>query len=201
MAQNNMDSSRPAVVSHSRNPYIAAAALLVGVFFASVLIPHLRGQVRPAEAAQPQQTRAVADPVMSARIAELEKQLLQAPGDADQWTELGNLYFDTGAAAKAIAAYNQSLKLRPAAPNVLTDLGIMYRETAQYQKAVKAFEQAIRLNSTHQNAMFNLGVVLYFDLHQQAEGKLIWNKLLRVNPQAMTPDGQSIASLLNTLPE
>lgn len=138
---------------------------------------------------------------LGARIVDLEKRLLSHPGDADHWIELGNLYFDAGVPAKAIAAYRQALMLRPNNANVLTDLGIMYRETARYNEAVQSFKKAIRLNPAHQNAMFNLGVVLYFDLHQHEEGKLVWQRLVRMNPQAMTSDGQSVAALLNTLSE
>lgn len=184
MAQNSLPSA-PAPCSGRG---MRAALLLAGLFAVATLL---------STAAQ--NARAASAPTPAACIADLERNVLHTPGDASQWTALGNMYFDVGMPNRAITAYTRALQLRPDDANVLTDLGIMFRETARYREAVEAFEKAVRLNPMHQNAMFNLGVVLYFDLGQHEEGRLVWNRLLRLNPQARTPDGQSLAALLNTL--
>ena len=81
-------------------------------------------------------------PELAAKIAAMEQNVLAKPKDAQNWTELGNLYFDTGQSRKAANAYERSLALAPDNADVLTDLGIMYREVGEYDKAVANFRRA-----------------------------------------------------------
>lgn len=135
-------------------------------------------------------------PELAAKIAELEKTVLAAPNDAVAWTSLGNLYFDTGQARKAAAAYERSLALAPDNPDVLTDLGIMHRELGEFEKAVADFRRASTVNPRHENAMFNEGVVLYYDLKRKEDAIKAWQRLLAVNPAARAPDGKAVADLI-----
>ena len=61
-------------------------------------------------------------PELAAKIAAMEQNVLAKPKDAQNWTELGNLYFDTGQSRKAASAYERSLALAPDNADVLTDL-------------------------------------------------------------------------------
>jgi len=139
-------------------------------------------------------------PEMAKEIARVEKNLLDDPLNADLWTALGNLYFDTGQSRQAVTAYEKSLKLRPDNADVLTDLGIMYRETEAYDKAVECFRKAVSLQPRHENAIFNEGVVLYYDLHRRDEAIAAWQRLLQINPGARTPDGKAVSEMLKALP-
>ena len=152
-----------------------------------------------AETRQPEASSAQSQDVLALRIATLEQAVLEQPGNAELWTGLGNLYFDSGQTRRAVTAYERSLALQPDNADVLTDLGIMYREMGEFDKAVTNFRRAAALNPRHENALFNEGVVLYFDLHMKDEAKKAWQNLLKINPEARTPDGRPVADLVATM--
>lgn len=139
-------------------------------------------------------------PEQAARIAALEKAVLDNPSDARNWTELGNLYFDTNQPGRAVTAYQRSLALAPDNADVITDMGIMFRELGEFEKAVAQFRRASSVSPRHENALFNEGVVLYYDLQRRDDAMKAWQRLLAVNPAARTPDGKSVADMLRQLP-
>ena len=157
------------------------------------------GQVPEGSRPAPQASMPQMTPELSARIGELEKALLDNPRDASRWTSLGNLYFDTGQAQKAVSAYERSLSIAPDNALVLTDLGIMQRELGQFDKAVASFRKASSLQPDLENAMFNEGVVLYYDLKRKDEAEIAWKRLLKVNPGARAPDGKPVSELIQHL--
>ena len=164
-----------------------------------------QSEAAPPASVAPQAARPAQDnpppmpPELAQKIAELEKALLTDPKDAARWTALGNLYFDTGQAKQAISAYERSLAFAPGNPDVLTDLGIMYREAGAYEQAVDSFRKASAARPGHENALFNEGVVLYYDLHRKDEAVQAWQSLLKANPGARSPDGQSVSELIKHL--
>ena len=196
-----------------------AVALVLGVYVGS-LVPSMFSQ-EPAQQTPAGQTQAAAQapgqpsaqpsgqakqdnqppipPELAAKIASMEQNVLANPKDAHNWTDLGNLYFDTGQSRKAASAYERSLALAPDNADVLTDLGIMYRELGEYEKAVTSFRRASSVNPKHENAMFNEGVVLYFDLKRKDDAMKAWQRLLAVNPAARAPDGQSVSDVIRNL--
>ena len=185
-------------------------ALVLGLYLGS-LIPSLMHESgsgsAPAPQAQapdgmraaPQAAMPQVSPELAARIGELEKALLENPRDASRWASLGNLYFDTGQAQKAVSAYERSLALEPGNAHVITDLGIMQRELGQFENAVASFRKAAELQPDLENAIFNEGVVLYYDLNRKDEAEAAWKRLLRVNPGARAPDGQPVSELIQHL--
>ena len=196
-----------------------AVALVLGVYVGS-LVPSMftqepaqqtpAGQTQTASqapgqpAAQPsgqakQDNQPPIPPELAAKIVSMEQNVLANPKDAHNWTDLGNLYFDTGQSRKAASAYERSLALAPDNADVLTDLGIMYRELGEYDKAVTSFRRASSVNPRHENAMFNEGVVLYFDLKRKDDAMKAWQRLLAVNPAARAPDGQSVSDVIRNL--
>ncbi|MDD4702256.1 MAG: tetratricopeptide repeat protein [Desulfovibrio sp.] len=192
-----------------------AIALVLGLYVGSLIPSMLHdsaaqpmpGQGAPASSPQtpenvrpaPQAGMPQVSPELSARIGALEKSVLDNPKDASRWTSLGNLYFDTGQAQKAISAYERSLSIEPGNAHVLTDLGIMQREVGQFDKAVVSFRKATSLDPGLENAMFNEGVVLYYDLQRRDEAEAAWKRLLSVNPAARAPDGKPVADLIKNL--
>ena len=154
----------------------------------------------PQPAAQAQQEALPPmPPELKAKIAAKEQAVLANPKSAENWTELGNLYFDTGQSHKAISSYERSLAIAPDNADVLTDLGIMYREAGEFEKAVTTFRRASSVNPRHENAMFNEGVVLYFDLKRRDDAMKAWQRLLAVNPGARAPDGQTVSEVIKNL--
>ena len=196
-----------------------AVALVLGVYVGS-LVPSIFTQ-EPAQQTPAGQTQATAQapgqpaaqpsgqtkqdnqppipPELAAKIVSMEQNVLANPKDAQNWADLGNLYFDTGQSRKAASAYERSLALAPDNADVLTDLGIMYRELGEYDKAVASFRRASSVNPRHENAMFNEGVVLYFDLKRKDDAMKAWQRLLAVNPAARAPDGQSVSDVIRNL--
>jgi tetratricopeptide (TPR) repeat protein len=151
---------------------------------------------KPAPAPPEKGVQPPMPPELARKIAEAEKATLLNPKDANRWTELGNLYFDTNQTKQAIAAYEQSLALVPGNPDVLTDLGIMYRESGAYEKAVECFRKASTIDAGHVNAQFNEGVVLLYDLGRKEDAVRVWKQLLRVKPDARASNGQAVSEIL-----
>ena len=79
------------------------------------------------------------------QLARLEALVRTDPKNHDAWVSLGNLYFDTHQAQRAVDAYGKALALKPNDPNVLTDQGGMYRELTQFDKAIANFQKASQL--------------------------------------------------------
>ena len=132
----------------------------------------------------------------SQTLAALIQATQTTPDNVNAWTQLGHFYFDTAQPEKAIQAYEKSLELDGSRPDVWTDLGVMYRRNGDPTQAVKCFDRALALNARHEVALFNKGVVLMHDI-KDAQGALkAWEKLVEVNPNAQTPNGQSVKSMI-----
>ncbi|MFH1983356.1 MAG: tetratricopeptide repeat protein [Pseudomonadota bacterium] len=135
----------------------------------------------------------------AARIFELERLTNQNPNDAEAWTQLGNLYFDSENHEKAIEAYQKSLAMKPNDANVLTDMGVMYRRSGKPDEAIKAFDKAIAVDPRHEVARFNKGIVLMHDLNDIAGAVRSWEELVAVNPSAKSPNGQLVSELIERM--
>lgn len=131
-----------------------------------------------------------------AAIAALEAEVEKNHDSGEAWVRLGNLYFDTQQAKKAITAYNHALDLLPPNADILTDLGVVYRQDKQPEKAIASFEKATQTNPKHEPARLNKGIVLLFDLGQPQEAIKVWQELLAINPEAVTPNGQPLRDLI-----
>jgi cytochrome c-type biogenesis protein CcmH/NrfG len=130
-------------------------------------------------------------------IPTLEAMVAQDPKNAKAWIQLGNDYFDTHQAQKAIDAYSKALELQPNDPNVLTDQGVMYREVGQYDKALANFEKANKADPSHVTSLFNQGVVWAYDKKDPKKATAIWQRVMQAEPNG--PNGakarQAIADL------
>jgi tetratricopeptide (TPR) repeat protein len=80
---------------------------------------------------------------------------------------------------------------------VLTDMGIMYRQLGEFERAAEHFTQASTINPRHEQSRFNLGVVLFFDLKRKEEARQAWRALIAINPEAKTPDGALLRTMLD----
>ena len=119
-----------------------------------------------------------------ARIARLETVVLADPKNHDAWADLGNEYFDSHQAQKAVNAYGKALALKPGNPNILTDQGVMYRQLGQFDKALATFQKANKLQPSHVQSLFNMGIVYANDLNKPDEAAKAWNKVLAVAPNS-----------------
>lgn len=174
------------------------AGFLIGVVFSSSQSVNTSPQVAQQQSLPPGQQGGIS-PDQASQILSLETEVAANPQNLQAWTSLGHIYFDTSRFAKAINAYNQSLKLDPNSADVWTDLGVMYRRNKQFNEAINAFDRATSLSPTHEQSRFNKGIVLFYDLNDKVAAKKAWEELLTINPVAMAPNGQSLKEMLATI--
>jgi cytochrome c-type biogenesis protein CcmH/NrfG len=183
---------------------IAFIALVVGFLGGVVFGIYKTGSDKPIQksmVSQPVEKDQGASVERAAQIFQLEKMIKENPKDVASWTNLGNLYFDNGDYQKAIEAYSKSLELHPNNADVLTDLGVMYRRSGQPKKAVESFDKAAKVDPKHETALFNKGIVLMHDLNDFDGAIQAWQELLKRNPTATSPSGQSVKDLVERLKE
>jgi cytochrome c-type biogenesis protein CcmH/NrfG len=120
------------------------------------------------------------------RITEAEKIVAQDPKNLNAWISLGNDYFDTEQAQKAIHAYGKALEIEPNNPNVLTDQGVMFRKVGWYDKALNNFEKALKLDSKHLQSLYNIGIVYAIDMKQPEKAIPYWNQYLKIDSSSAT---------------
>ena len=177
-------------------------ALLVGAVLGRYLFPNVTAateQKRPLGQQSEIASQVTPNKQTLDAILQHEKQVSLDPGNVEAWEHLGNLYFDNGDHAKAINAYNKALELQPKNTSVLVDCGVMYRELKDYDKALEYFAKALEINPKHEHALFNSGIVLFFDLKRKEEGLESWRRLVRVNPNAKTPNGELLSKMIQDL--
>jgi cytochrome c-type biogenesis protein CcmH/NrfG len=190
-----------------KNGYVKTQTLVFAVFlafaagfFAGIVLTILKsGGGTPAgmdagTAAEVTQARQQQE-----QIAQLEELTERNPQDTEAWTRLGHAYFDSNQPAKAVTAYENSLRLQPENPDVWTDLGVMYRRNSQPEEAVRAFDRAIEIDPKHEIARFNKGIVLIHDLSQFDAGIQAWKDLVDINPMARAPNGKTVDELVRQL--
>lgn len=164
---------------------IAAVALIVGLLGGYLVFSISTAGKNQQEA--PAITAGAGSPTDYARrIAEAEKIVAQDPKNLNAWISLGNDYFDTEQAQKAINAYAKALEIEPNNPNVLTDQGVMYRKVGWYDKALDNFEKAQKIEPNHLQSLYNMGVVYAMDLKQPEKAIPVWTRYLKIDPNSAT---------------
>ncbi len=189
------DRGTPVMVRRSTLYVSVVAALLFGLFMGT-LIPSFSGQTPVSQGSGGQGSSGQASSEENAHIADAEAATVANPQDADAWIHLGNLYYGAQQAEKSVMAYTKALEITPRNANVLTDRGTMYRKMGKFDLALASYEQARKVDPRHENSLFNAGIVLYFDLGRKAEAREKWQQLVRLNPSAKAPNGQSVKDML-----
>lgn len=190
-------------------------SLVLGIYLGTLLPEISRGQEtvllgqRMPETQKPENPpSAISAPANNApklppRYASEAKTLMDAlirdPASVKAWIQLGNLYFDAQMPKESIDAYSHALALEPSNADVLTDMGVMYRELGDYAKAVECFRSASKINPRHAESLYNAGLVLSADLHDAKAAREAWEKLLRINPNAVSPHGQPVLKMIEEL--
>ncbi len=179
--------------------FAAAACMLVGFFIGlniSLLVNKDSGQpAKPIVSVSNVQPMGESQP--SFDFAALKKRANDNPKDANNWTELAHAYFDSNKYPEAIEAYEKSLAINANDANVWTDLGVMYRRNNKPQQAVECFTRASSIDPGHETARFNKGIVLLHDLNDRVGALTTWEVLLKINPEARTPDGTHLHDLVD----
>jgi len=177
-----------------------AITFLLGFLTGTIFTVYKSGPSKTPAASQPanapEQEGTTLNNEQAQAIAALETEVEKNHANAEAWTRLGNLCYDTNQFKKAINAYIHALDLLPANADILTDLGVMYRRDNQPDKAIESFDKAIQTNPRHEPSRLNKGVVLLYDLGKIPEALQAWQELLTVNPNATTANGKSVSDLI-----
>lgn len=175
---------------------IAVVALIVGLLGGYLIFSiSSTGKNQSAESAIPAGAGSPTD--YAQRIAQAEKVVAQDPKNLNAWISLGNDYFDTDQAQKAINAYGKALEIEPNNPNILTDQGVMFRKVGWFDKAIANFEKAQKIDPKHLQSLFNLGVVYATDLKQPEKALAPWNRYLEMD--ANSPTANQIKGLMESM--
>lgn len=196
--QENRD-SHPAP-PRNKNQFIIYSLIFIMGFISGVAFSVYKGNVAaPVQApgGSGQGQVQAQNEEMHQAILGLEGEVAKNPQNYQAWTRLGNLYYDTRQAEKAIAAYSKSLELHQGDANILTDLGVMYRQINQPQKAIAQFDRAMQVDPGHLPSRYNKGVVLMYDLDDPQAAIAAWEEMLRIDPEAKAGTGESIRDLID----
>jgi tetratricopeptide (TPR) repeat protein len=110
----------------------------------------------------------------------LESGLQIAPGRADLHAALGESYFMSGKAEKAIEEFKVLIGLDRSARSYAF-LGLSYRHLGRFDEAKKYFQEGLKLDRRNASCLFNLG---YIEERQgnHAAAEALFQQTLRVSP-------------------
>ncbi|MFZ5775891.1 MAG: tetratricopeptide repeat-containing diguanylate cyclase [Thermodesulfobacteriota bacterium] len=93
----------------------------------------------------------------------------------------GDVHYNDGDLAGALAEYREGLRLDPANVNILNSMGVAYVQLNQPRQARACFEKALSVEPDNFMALFNLGFIRLDDGDRDATRSL-WEGALEVEP-------------------
>jgi tetratricopeptide (TPR) repeat protein len=100
---------------------------------------------------------------------------------ANQHADLGDIYFDLGLHAEAVAEYRRAVDLGPRFADLRTKLAVALRERGDYDTALEEFQEALKVNPKYIPAYLHLGMTYYMrGLVDRAER--VWKTALKASP-------------------
>ncbi len=174
-------------------------ALILGFIGGVAFAVYRSGDTPQFSPARQHQAAKQIDKATESEIKALQEQVTNSPDDVEAWIRLAHLYFDTDQKEKAIKAYEKSVNLAPQKPDVWVDLGVMYRRVGKPDKAIACFDKALGIDPRHKIALFNKGVVLMHDFNNLEGAIKAWKALVAIDPEAVTPSGMQVKTLLHEL--
>lgn len=110
-------------------------------------------------------------------VAACERAAILAPKDSGIHLLLARSYDANGEFPQAIATYERTLTLQPAAPaEVHNDKGVALAKTKDYRAALQSLTQAVHIAPDYALARYNLGKV-FFALGQKTQARAQFQKL------------------------
>jgi spermidine synthase len=115
------------------------------------------------------------------QVARLEQRLAELPDRAAALSYLGDVYALQGRFARAVAAFQEALRLKPFSVTLHMQLGLALMRQGRPVEAVDALQAARRLDPTDPRAAFHCGVVLAW-AERPAEAAAALEDALRLDP-------------------
>jgi len=110
----------------------------------------------------------------------LESGIKLAPQRADLHAALGESLFMSGKADKAIAEFQQLIKVDPSARSYAF-MGLTYRHLGRFDEAQKYFDDGLKLDPRNASCLFNLGYIAGRQ-GNQAKAEEYFQRALKANP-------------------
>jgi len=90
--------------------------------------------------------------------------------DLPSWLQLGRSSMEEGHIYKAIALWEEVIKVDPGCEEAYLNLGRCYEKLKRYEKAIPCYERALECNPSHIETRYSLAVALQLlGLHRDAE--------------------------------
>lgn len=141
------------------------------------------------------------------KVNTLSQQLKTNPQDIALQQDLGNAYYDLGAAAvkndpeKAKEAYKQAVSNYQIVLenkqdlNVLTDMATVAYYSGQYDLAEKSYQKALSINPAFAPALNNYGIFLYEIKKDKTSAIRLWQTALNQDPSG--PNADVLKKMIN----
>jgi cytochrome c-type biogenesis protein CcmH/NrfG len=104
------------------------------------------------------------------------------PKNLQAATQLGNLLYDAGRYAEAVAPYQQAFALDPKNVNISTDLGTALWYSGRADEALAQYEKSLAIDPNHGQTLFNRGIVFHDGKQNLPQALQSWERLLAGNP-------------------
>jgi tetratricopeptide (TPR) repeat protein len=129
-------------------------------------------------------------------IDELTRQLAESPNNALLHNNLGVLYYETGEKDKALASYEQAVRLAPTEPNYQKNLADFYMiEQGRAEDAMKLYLEVLAQNPKDVDALNATGMICTA-LGKNGDARYFHERVLEIDPW-----NENAATALKGIPE
>jgi tetratricopeptide (TPR) repeat protein len=101
--------------------------------------------------------------------------------NAKAYLDRGNTYFRNGDYDRAIAEYNEALRINPNTVEAYNNRGNAKRSKGEYDAAIADYNMAIRIKPDFADAYNNRGSAYYYKKNYE-RARSDWERALRINP-------------------
>ena len=143
--------------------------------------------------------------------AEVQSEIADETGLAEDWKTAGDLYYDwmadepepqirSVAAGQAVSAYQRVLTLNPSDLDVRTDMATAYLNTGSPMFGVTEIKKVLEEDPDHLNANFNYGLMLA-RINRTKEAITQLERVLTLSPDSTSMHYQRATMLISTIRE
>ncbi len=146
------------------------------------VVPHYPPPRGDADALYTALAQVVMKNNLTAGVAELARLVaLQSPREAEWYLQLGEAWLAAGETGKAVAAYEEAVRLKPRAVQPLLSLAKGLKAADQSVRSARVLEQAIQIDPSDARAWYQSGT-LVSQLGQRADAIRRLQKAIEFNP-------------------
>lgn len=106
----------------------------------------------------------------------------KTPKAADAYTNRGQYFAGLGNSDRALADYNESIRLKPNKPDGYNNRSIIFFNRKDWPNALSDNLNVLRVDSTHTDGLVNRGAI-YFNMERYDSAIYYYNKAILVSPR------------------